>query len=102
MRKIVDATDYENEQVVRNKKYKCLKQLEQMLHEKPALRESLKVLAQMDNSTQGMSEKLVMYLDGEITGQEKADLEKQQLGVSPELQEELSSAKPGPPYSISD
>ena len=46
----------------------------------------------MDNSTQGMSEKLVMYLDGEITGQEKADLEKQ-LGASPELQEELSSLR---------
>ena len=46
----------------------------------------------MDNSTQGMSEKLVMYLDGEITGQEKADLEKQ-LDASPELQEELSSLR---------
>ena len=44
MREIVEATDYENEQVVRNKKYKCLKQLEQMLHEKPALKESLKNL----------------------------------------------------------
>ena len=44
MKEILDATDYDNEQVVRNKKYKCLKQLEQMLHEKPALRESLKNL----------------------------------------------------------
>ncbi len=25
--------DYQNEQVVRNKKYKCMKQLEQMIHD---------------------------------------------------------------------
>ena len=35
---------YENEQVVRNKKYKCLKQLEQMLNEKPSLKQTLKNL----------------------------------------------------------
>ena len=44
MREILDATDYENEQVVRNKKYKCLKQLEQMLNEKPHLKQTLKNL----------------------------------------------------------
>ena len=43
----------------------------------------------MDNSTQGMSEKLVMYLDGELTGQDKADFEKQ-LEANPGLQEELN------------
>ena len=43
----------------------------------------------MDNSTQGMSEKLVMYLDGELAGQEKADFEKQ-LEANPGLQEELN------------
>jgi len=42
MREILDQTDYENEQVVRNKKYKCLKQLEQMLNDKPALKQTLK------------------------------------------------------------
>lgn len=42
MREILDATDYENEQVVRNKKYKCLKQLEQMLNDKPGLKQTLK------------------------------------------------------------
>jgi len=44
MREILEATDYENEQVVRNKKYKCLKQLEQMLNEKPHLKQTLKNL----------------------------------------------------------
>ena len=44
MREILDETDYENEQVVRNKKYKCLKQLEQMINEKPFLKETLKNL----------------------------------------------------------
>ncbi|MGB8194367.1 MAG: sigma-70 family RNA polymerase sigma factor [Chitinophagaceae bacterium] len=33
---------YENEQVVRNKKYKCLKKLEELLHEDPALASNLK------------------------------------------------------------
>jgi RNA polymerase sigma factor (sigma-70 family) len=33
---------YENEQVVRNKKYKCLKKLEELLHEDPALAGNLK------------------------------------------------------------
>jgi len=44
MKEILDATDYENEQVVRNKKYKCLKQLEQLIMEKPFLKETLKTL----------------------------------------------------------
>ena len=35
---------YENEQVVRNKKYKCLKQLEQMISENPTLKQTLKTL----------------------------------------------------------
>jgi RNA polymerase sigma factor (sigma-70 family) len=42
MKEILDATEYENEQVVRNKKYKCLKQLEQMINEKPILKQTLK------------------------------------------------------------
>ncbi|MGQ0740599.1 MAG: RNA polymerase sigma factor [Bacteroidota bacterium] len=44
MKEILEATDYENEQVVRNKKYKCLKQLEQMLNGKPHLKQTLKNL----------------------------------------------------------
>lgn len=44
MKEILEVTDYENEQVVRNKKYKCLKQLEKMINEKPALKEILKNL----------------------------------------------------------
>jgi RNA polymerase sigma factor (sigma-70 family) len=44
MKEILDATEYENEQVVRNKKYKCLKQLEQMINEKPNLKHTLKNL----------------------------------------------------------
>ncbi len=42
MREILEATEYENEQVVRNKKYKCLKQLEQMIAEKPHIQQTLK------------------------------------------------------------
>jgi hypothetical protein len=44
MRDILKTLNYENEQVVRNKKYKCLKQLEQMLTGQPALAKSLKSL----------------------------------------------------------
>jgi len=42
MRDILEKTEYETEQVVRNKKYKCLKQLEQMLNENPLLKETFK------------------------------------------------------------
>jgi RNA polymerase sigma factor (sigma-70 family) len=44
MKEILEATEYENEQVVRNKKYKCLKQLEQMINENPILMQTLKNL----------------------------------------------------------
>lgn len=44
MKEILEATDYENEQVVRNKKYKCLKQLEKMINDNPAFMENLKNL----------------------------------------------------------
>ena len=41
MKEILEKTEYETEQVVRNKKYKCLKQLEQMLNENPLLKETI-------------------------------------------------------------
>jgi RNA polymerase sigma factor (sigma-70 family) len=44
MREILEKMHYETEQVVRNKKYKCLKQLEQMVNENPALKQTLKNL----------------------------------------------------------
>jgi RNA polymerase sigma factor (sigma-70 family) len=44
MKEILELMHYENEQVVRNKKYKCLKQLEKMIHEKPAIKQTLKNL----------------------------------------------------------
>lgn len=44
MKEILEATDYENEQVVRNKKYKCLKQLEQMISNDPTLKQNMKSL----------------------------------------------------------
>ena len=44
MKEILEATDYETEQVVRNKKYKCLKQLEQMVNAIPELKQTLKNL----------------------------------------------------------
>jgi RNA polymerase sigma factor (sigma-70 family) len=42
MKDILVATAYENEQVVRNKKYKCLKQLEQIIAARPELAKNLK------------------------------------------------------------
>jgi RNA polymerase sigma factor (sigma-70 family) len=44
MKEILKTLEYENEQVVRNKKYKCLKQLEQMLITDPVLAKNLKSL----------------------------------------------------------
>ena len=44
MKEILETMHYENEQVGRNKKYKCLKQLEQMVNAKPALKQTLKNL----------------------------------------------------------
>jgi RNA polymerase sigma factor (sigma-70 family) len=44
MKEILETMDYENEQVVRNKKYKCLKQLEQTVNANPALKQTLKNL----------------------------------------------------------
>ena len=44
MKEILERSDYENEQVVRNKKYKCLKQLEKMISDNPALKQNLKSL----------------------------------------------------------
>ena len=42
MKEILARLEYENEQVVRNKKYKCLKQLEQMITSNPSLSQTLK------------------------------------------------------------
>ncbi len=42
MKEILEQSDYENEQVVRNKKYKCLKQLEQWLTEDDQLAQKIK------------------------------------------------------------
>jgi RNA polymerase sigma factor (sigma-70 family) len=42
IREILQTLSYENEQVVRNKKYKCLKQLEQMMTAEPDLVKNLK------------------------------------------------------------
>jgi len=46
----------------------------------------------MDNSTPDMYSKLVRYLDGELTGEEKDALE-QQLGIDPALQEEFANLR---------
>lgn len=46
----------------------------------------------MDNSTNSMSENLVQYLDGELLGSEKDDLEKQ-LAADKDLQNELENLK---------
>jgi RNA polymerase sigma factor (sigma-70 family) len=41
---ILQTLDYENEQVVRNKKYKCLKQLEQLITSETQLAQNLKAI----------------------------------------------------------
>lgn len=42
MREILEQMHYENEQVVRNKKYKCIKQLEKLINSDPPLKQALK------------------------------------------------------------
>jgi DNA-directed RNA polymerase specialized sigma24 family protein len=42
MKEILDNTEFENEQVVRNKKYKCLKQLGEMINKDPLLMNTFK------------------------------------------------------------
>ena len=42
MAEILTLTDYENEQIVRNKKYKCMKKLAELIASIPALAQSLK------------------------------------------------------------
>jgi RNA polymerase sigma factor (sigma-70 family) len=42
MKEILQLLNYENEQVVRNKKYKCMKQLEEMITSQPLLAQNLK------------------------------------------------------------
>ena len=44
MKEILLDLEYENEQVVRNKKYKCLKQIQQLINEVPSLNARLKSL----------------------------------------------------------
>jgi RNA polymerase sigma factor (sigma-70 family) len=44
IKEMLEVLDYENEQVVRNKKYKCMKQLEEMIAGNPALKQTLKNL----------------------------------------------------------
>lgn len=44
VREMLAFLPYENEQVVRNKKYKCLKKLEEMLHQNPVLANNLKTI----------------------------------------------------------
>lgn len=44
VKEMVEHLDYDNEQVIRNKKYKCLKQLEQMITANPSLYNTLKNL----------------------------------------------------------
>ena len=44
IKEILEQLDYENEQVVRNKKYKCLKELDKMISDNPTLKKTLKNL----------------------------------------------------------
>ncbi len=44
VKEMLEFLPYENEQVVRNKKYKCLKKLEEMLHADPILANNLKTM----------------------------------------------------------
>lgn len=42
IKEMLEKLEYENEQVIRNKKYKCLKQLEQLINSNPGLKTILK------------------------------------------------------------
>lgn len=42
MKEIIKRFDYQNEQVLRNKKHKCMKELEKRLNESPAISQELK------------------------------------------------------------
>ena len=44
MKEILSSTGYENEQVVRNKKYKCLKKMEELIKADANLYHQLKTL----------------------------------------------------------
>jgi RNA polymerase sigma factor (sigma-70 family) len=44
MKEMLENLEYENVEVVRNKKYKCLKQMEKMLAENPSIKQTLKNL----------------------------------------------------------
>ena len=46
MKEILEKVEYENEQVLRNKKYKCLKGLIKMVNSSPAIKENLKTALQ--------------------------------------------------------
>jgi len=48
MKEILEQLHYENEQVVRNKKHKCMKKLEELLHANPHLMKSLKTILQYE------------------------------------------------------
>ncbi len=48
MKEIVKTMNYENEQVLRNKKYKCMKNLEQLLSGNPLLVKTLKTALQYE------------------------------------------------------
>ena len=48
MKQILEQMNYDNEQVVRNKKLKCMKKLEEMLHADPILAKKLKTILQYE------------------------------------------------------
>jgi RNA polymerase sigma factor (sigma-70 family) len=48
MKEILGTMNYENDQVLRNKKHKCLKQLEQLLTANPAMAKTLKAALQYE------------------------------------------------------
>ena len=48
MKEILEQVDYETEQALRNKKSKCLKQLEQLLTANPMMAKNLKTALQYE------------------------------------------------------
>ena len=46
MKEILQKVNYDNEQVLRNKKYKCLKGLINMVNSSPEIKENLKTALQ--------------------------------------------------------
>ena len=86
MKELVKILPYENEQVVRNKKYKCMKQLKTLIKNRPAI---LKTTARNVMNDDRLIER---FLNDEMTEQERSDFQVR-LESDAALQEDMALYK---------